>query len=262
MNFKQSFRITFRNKTYSILNIVGLSIGLAVVLLICLMVYNERSFDKSFKEGKNIYRMNSYLTAFMPGETFASTSNQTGPYLQEAVPEILTTVRTFPGAYTIRIQDNLMKFSVMWADEDFFRLFDTPFLQGSSEDVMKQPNAIAISESMAEKLFGKENAMGQSFLLNHEFPVEVKAVYKDYPKNSSFYDYQVIAPFNHSYPDWLHTQIHWGEISFETFCLLAKNADPNIVGQQIEEATKKATNNELFYIPKLQRLEDLQFWLL
>ena len=266
MDIKQSLRVIFRNKTYSILNIAGLAIGLAVVLLICLMVYNERSFDKSFKEGKNICRMNSYLTAFMPGETFASTSNQTGPYLQDAVPEIVTTVRTFPQDYTIRINDNLMKFSVMWADEDFFRLFDTPFIQGSPEAVMKQPNAIAISESMAKKLFGDEDPMGKSFSLSRKnwnpdkYPVEVKAVYKDYPKNSSFYDYQVIAPFNHSYPDWFHTNIQWGDIDFETFALLAKNADVNAVSKQIAEAAQKGMGDDAFYIPKLQKLEDLHLY--
>ena len=257
MNIKQSFRIIFRNKTYSILNIAGLSIGLAVVLLISLMVYNELSFDKSFKESKNIYRMNSYLTAFMPGETFVTTSNQTGPYLQETVPEIISTVRTKPQNYIVRINDNLMKFDVVWADEDFFRLFDTPFIQGNPKNVMTQPNAVAISESMAKKLFGMEDPMGKSFLLNHEFPVEVKAIYKDFPKNSSFYNCTAIAPFKHGFPNWFHTEIHWGNVDYETFCLLVNNADVNRVGQQIEAVTKEAMKDMNFYIPKLQRLEDI-----
>ncbi len=260
MNLKQSLRIIFRNKTYSILNIVGLSIGLAMVLLIALMVYNERSFDKSFKESKNIYRLNSYLLAFMPGETFASTSNKTGPYLQEQVPEILTTVRTYPGSYQIRINNSPMKFNIMWADEDFFRLFETPFVSGSPEAIMKQPNAIAISESMAKKLFGKEEPMGKSFLLDDKHSVEVKAVYKDYPKNSSFYDYQTIAPFNYSYPEWFRKEIHWGNLDFETFCLLAKDADVNTLDQRIEEVAKKGMKGEAFYIPKLQNLEDIHLY--
>jgi len=257
MNIKQSFRIIFRNKTYSILNIMGLSIGLAVVLLISLMVYNELSFDKSFKESKNIYRINSYMMAFMPGETFVLTSNQAGPYLQEMIPEIITAVRTMPRNYITRINDNLMKFDVVWADEDFFRLFDTPFIQGNPENVMTQPNAVAISESMAKKMFGTEDPMGQSLLLDHEFPVEVKAVYKDFPKNSSFYNYTAIAPFMHSYPDWFRTSTDWGNLDFKTFCLLVDNADVNCVGQQIEAVAKEAMKDMPFYIPKLQHLEDI-----
>ncbi len=260
MNLKQSLRIIFRNKTYSILNIISLSIGLAVVLLICLMVYNERSFDKSFKEGKNIYRMNSYLTAFMPGETYCSTANIVGPTTKEKIPEIITTVRTFPGNYLVRTNDEPLNMKMMWADEDFFRLFDTPFLYGTTEAVMKQPNAIAISEKMAKKLFGDENPMGKTFSLDDKFPVEVKAVYKDFPKNSSFYEYQVIAPFMHCYPFWMRDELYWGNIDYETFCLLNASADVTSVNEQLKKVASDETNGECFFYPVLQRLEDIHLY--
>ena len=260
MNFKQSFRIIFRNKTYSILNIVGLSIGLAVVLLICLMVYNERSFDKSFKEGKNIYRMNSYLTGFMPGETFGTTANIVGPTTKEKIPEIVSTVRTYPTQYLIRLNNDPLKLKIMWADEDFFRLFETPFISGTPEAVMKQPNAIAISERMAKKLFGEEDPMGKTFSLDDQFPVEVKAVYKDFPKNSSFYDYQVIAPFMFSYPSWMRDNLYWGNIDFETFCLLNPGANVASVNEQLKKVASDETKGECFFYPTLQRLDDIHLY--
>lgn len=260
MNFRQSLRILLRNKTYSILNIVGLSIGLAVVLLICLMVYNERSFDKSFKEAGHIYRLNSYLRAYMPGETFASTSNKAGLALQERIPEFRKVVRTYPDSYIVQINDSPVSLSIMWADEDFFSLFDTPFVKGSPDEVMKQPNAIAISESMAEKLFGKEEPMGRRLMLDRGFPVEIKAIYKDYPKNSSFYDYRAVGPFNHSYPDWLHTDIHFGNIDFETFVLLSDNAAPEALNQKIEVIARELGGDNLFYIPRLQSLKDIHLY--
>ncbi len=260
MNTRQSLRIIFRNKTYSILNIIGLSIGLSVVLLICLMVYNERSFDKSFKESKNVYRMNSYLTAYMPGETFCTTANIVGPTIKEKIPEVVATVRSYPVNYLIRINDNPLKFKLMWADEDFFRLFDTPFLSGSPEAVMKQPNAIALSEKMAKKLFGNEDPMGKTISLDGEFPIEVKAVYQDFPKNSSFYDYQAIAPFMHSYPTWMRDNLYWGNIDFETFCLLNTGADMASVNEQLKKITSDETKGECFFYPKLQRLEDIHLY--
>ena len=262
MNIKQSFRILFRNKTYSILNIVGLSIGLAVVLLICLMVYHERSFDKSFQLGDRIYRLNSYLVAYQPGETYASTSNKSGPALQELVPEMETTVRTYPITYLVRINDEPRHLNVMWADEDFFRLFDTPFLQGRPEDVMKQPNAIAISEQMAKTLFGNDNPMGKTLSLRDDFTVEVKAVYKDYPKNSSFHYYRVIAPFMHSNPSWIRDNIHWGNIDFETFVLLAEHTGAEQVNRRLEELHEQFAQQgqKLFYIPRLQALKDIHLY--
>ncbi len=257
MNFKQSFRIIFRNKTYSLLNIFGLAIGLSVVLLICLLIYNERSFDTSFKEGQNIYRINSYLTQYMPGETYCGTGNALGPAIKEAVPEIISTVRTYPSTYMIRINNNPMRFKITWADEDFFRLFDTSFLQGTPEAVMKQPNAIAISEKMAHKLFGEKNPMGETISLDDKFPMEIKAIYKDFPQNNSFHEYEAIGAFMHSYPEGLYQTIQWGNIDFETFCLLSEKADTTSVGSQMRKVASDANNGELFYVPELQRLDEI-----
>ena len=260
MNLKQTIRIIFRNKTYSILNIVGLSIGLAVVLLICLMVYNERSFDKSFKESKNIYRMNSYLTGYMPGETFATTANIVGPTTKEKIPEIVSTVRTYPIKYLIRLNHDPLLFKIMWADADFFRLFETPFISGTPEAVMKQPNAIAISERMVKTLFGNEDPMGKTFSLNDDFPVEIKAVYKDFPKNSSFYDYQAIAPFMFSYPTWMRDNLYWGNIDYETFCLLNPAANVASVNEQLKKVAYDENGGKCWFYPTLQRLEDIHLY--
>jgi len=254
-------KITFKNLTkrglFQIINILGLSIGLAVVLLISLLTFNELSFDKSFKESNNIYRINLYLTAFMPGSTFTSTSSATGPAMQEAIPEVISAVRTYPGNHVIRINDSHIRIKLLWVDEDFFRLFNTPFIQGNPESVMSRPNAIAISESMAKTLFGNNNPMGETFSLDNQHLMEVVAVYKDYPVNSSFKDHKMIAPFMHSYPAWLHEQINWGNIDFETFCLLSANADINSINEQMQKRVMEATDSQAFYSPELQRLDEI-----
>ena len=262
--YKYFIQISWRNLTkrgtFPIINIAGLSIGLTVVLLISMLIYNEWSFDKSFKESKNIYRINSYLTAFMPGETFCSTANAVGPAMTESVPEVITAVRTYPTTSVIRINDEPLSLKITWADEDFFRLFDTPFLYGNPEDVMKQPNAVAISEQMAKKLFGNNNPMGETFSLDNEHIMEVKAVYKDFQKNTSFHEFQAIGPFKHSYPSWFHDQLHWSNIDFETFCLLSEKADTASVGAQMKKVTSDATEGKGFFIPSLQRLDEIHLY--
>ena len=258
------FNITWRSLVkrglFPIINILGLSIGLAVVLLISLLSFNELSFDKSFRESKNIYRMNAYLTAFMPDETFRTTSNITGPAMKDAIPEIIAAVRTYPGSHVVRINDNPIRISLVWADEDFFRLFDTPFLHGTPEAVMSRPNAIALSEEMAKTLFGTTNPMGETFSLDNQHPMEVAAVYKDYPINSSFNGMKMIAPFMHSYPTWMHEQINWGNIDYETFCLLSENADVESVNAQMQQVTSEATQGQGFYYPKFQRLDEIHLY--
>ncbi len=263
--YKFFFNISWRSLTkrgiFPIINIIGLSIGLAVGLLIYLLIYNERSFDKSFRNSKNIYRINSAIFKFMPGETYCTTGSAVGPAMQEAIPEITATVRTFPQSYVVRINDHFLRSDIMWADKDFFHLFDTPFIYGKPEDAMSGPNAIAISEKMAEKLFGKGNPVGETLELGNQHTVEVKAVFKDFPRNSSFSGYQMIGPFNHSYPAWFHEYIQWGNIDFETFCLLSENADTTIVGAQMREIhLKECPESNLFYLPSLQRLDEIHLY--
>jgi len=173
-------KITWRSLTqrgvFPIINILGLSIGLAVVLLISLLIFNETSFDRQFKESRNIYRINAKLTAFMAGETFCGLGNAAGPAFKESVPEVLAAVRTFQQDVVVKINDNPIRVNVIMADEDFFRLFDTPFLSGSPETALSRPNTVAISEEMAKRLFGTENPIGEPLLVENQLQMDVSAV--------------------------------------------------------------------------------------
>jgi len=255
-----TWRSLVRRGLFPIINILGLSIGLAVVLLISLLIFSERSFDKSFRESRNIYRINSNLTAFMPGQTFASVGNAVGPAVKEAIPEVLASTRTYHQSFVARVKEHPMRIKMIWADEDFFRLFETPFLLGTPEAAMTRPNAAAISEEMAKTLFGTGNPIGETFSLDNEHLMEVAAVYKDYPKNSSFWEYKMIAPLVHSYPAWLHEYIQYENIDFETFCLLVEKADTAHVGAQMRKVCSDANEGNLWYWPSLQRLDEIHLY--
>ena len=256
-NLKITLRNLRRGGVYSWVNIGGLSIGLAVVLLISLLIFNELSFDKSFKESKHIYRINSFLTAFMPGETFCITGNATGPAMQEAIPEVIAAVRTIPNGYVTRINNHPLRIKVIWADTDFFRLFNTPFLYGTPETVMSHPNAIAISEETAKTLFGTDNPIGETFSLDNQHLMEVVAVFQDYPANSSFRGYKMIAPFMYSYPSWFHEKIQWSGTDYETFCLLSEKTDITYMNTKMEKVISEATEGNNTYYPVLQPLNDI-----
>ncbi|MDR0796646.1 MAG: ABC transporter permease [Tannerella sp.] len=259
------FNIIWRNLTkrsvFPIINIAGLSIGLAVVLLIGLLIFNEWSFDRSFRESKNIYRINSVLTKYMPGVTNCATNNFVGPAVEAAIPEVLATVRTYSRSYAARVNDHSFRIRVIWADEAFFRLFDTPFLQGSPEAAMSRPNVIAISEKMAQTLFGNSSPLGETFLLDNQHPMEVAAVYKDFPVNSSVHEFQMIAPYPYCYPATrLRQTFDWEDTDYETFCLLTARADTAHVGAQIRKVVSDLMGEEAFFVPALQRLEDIHLY--
>ena len=259
--FKSFFTITLRSLTrqgvFSIINILGLSLGLAVVVLISLHNFNELSYDRGFKERKNIYRINTIAD----DETHASTANAVGPAVKDKVPEVLTTVRNIKREYDMILNDHTVNIEVKWADEDFFRLFETPFILGSPEALMSRPNTIALAESEAKKLFGNKDPLGQA--LKHTVwqnvpPLEIVAVYKDYPKNSSFWNYKAIAPFMHSHEVTTHSQITWMRGEFETFCLLAPNVDPKSVDTKINQLVADAiTNQQSSYTTQLQPFTEI-----
>ena len=258
--FKIILRSLSKRGVFQIINILGLSIGLAVVLLISLLIFNEKSFDRSFKESKNIYRINSYLTSRLAGETSATTANKVGPAMKSAIPEMFATVRLFSKNYVARIKEEPVRINIMWADEDFFRLFETPFLYGTPEAVMSRPNAIALSEETANHLFGATNPMGETFSLDNNHLVEVVAVFKDYPINTSFAGCKMIAPFMHSYPASLHEQLNWSDINYETFCLLPAKADMASINAKMWKVSSEDAAETLSFRPMLQRLEDIHLY--
>jgi len=266
--FTYFLKITLKNFNrrglFPIINILGLSIGLAVLLLISLLNFYEQSFDKGFKESKNIYRVNAKMTAIMPGETIISTPNALAPAMKDAIPEVIAAVRTSDIWFNLVHKENLIDIKITWADSDFFRLFDTPFIHGRHEDVMSRPNTVAISEEIAKRFFGNNNPIGET--LTHtgwnQPPMEIVAVFKDYPSNSSLKEIKAVAPFMFHYQTWTYENLHWGSLNFETFFLLSANADTASVNAKMRKTLFDATEGQWdgggwFFYPQLQRLEDI-----
>jgi len=264
--FKYFLTITLRSLSrkgvFSIINILGLSIGLAVVLLISLLNFYELSFDRNFKESDNVFRVNAYMTKITPGETSVQTPNALAPAM-EAIPEVLATVRILPTWANLEYNDHAVNFRVVWADEDFFRLFDTPFIYGTPEAVMSRPNVIAIAESQARRIFGNINPVGE--ILPHKIhdypPFEVVAVFRDFPENSSFNNFHAIAQFKHHYDQWRVPEDRWFPQAVETFCLLVANADVETVNEKmlraIDDAIEWEWEEHGYFTPQLQRLTDI-----
>ncbi len=256
-HLKFSWRNLRRDGVFSLINIAGLSVGLTVVLLICAMIFNEYSFDQSFSNKDRIYRANSYMKKMMAGQTCGITSNAFAPAVREEIPEVETAVRTVVRPAMVKVGETPYKVDKLcWAEEDFFRLFDTPFIYGSPETVFSRPNTVAIAESEAKILFGDKNPVGETIWVDNQNQMEVSAVYKDFPDNSSFGDYQMIGHFMSS-P--LAENPYWGNFSVETFCLLTPGADVPDVEARMQQVVLKGVGDDVFQI-KLQRLDRIHLY--
>ncbi|MBS1531025.1 MAG: ABC transporter permease [Bacteroidetes bacterium] len=190
--FKTAFRNLWRNKVFSVINIVGLSVGLACCMLIFLYAMDEVSYDRFNVNAPNIY----HLVVDDKGadgqvHKFSSTGDMPGPDFKRQLPEVQDFVRIQGGSYTIKRGNEVFDQQALYVDSNFFSVFTFPMLYGKPEHALDDPHGIVLSEEVAEKYFGKGNPVGKTLDLkmgddNVSFqPFKITAVTKKSPQNSS-----------------------------------------------------------------------------
>lgn len=185
-DFKQSLRILKKDKFHSFLNIFGLALGLCCCILVFLLVQNELSYDRQHEKLDRIYRYGVNMTIGDVSSTQANSNIAVGPLLKDEIPGIEEYVRFLnPGNALMTANDKAFyENNMRLTDNSIFRVFDIPFISGSSEDALIAPNTIVLTETMAAKYFGNENAVGQEMLMENQDVFTVTGVIKDQPQNS------------------------------------------------------------------------------
>src|SRR5687767_9202233 len=181
--FKISLRNLARHKGFSFINLSGLTLGLTACLLIGLFVRDERSYDKFVPHGERIYRIYSEGAGVAGGEKMVTTPPMISTALQQEFPEVDLTLRLMKIYSKDLFEAGDKKFyeeGGVYADSTFFEMFPLTFLKGSPEKVLYDPASIVLSESMAERYFGRENPVGRELLFNKN-PMVVKGVYRQEP---------------------------------------------------------------------------------
>jgi putative ABC transport system permease protein len=185
--FTIALRNILRNKLYSFINIGGLSIGLAVCLLIFLFVKNEVSYDNWLTDSERMYRVESTRHENMQAKRLTADSPA---LMQEAMrrhysQEIDASTRVFPRFHWVKKGDLQNEETIALVDPTFFDVFDLPIIAGNPAAAFQDFNSLVITESVAKKYFGNEPAVGKSLdLENGEIVATVAAVIKDIPVNS------------------------------------------------------------------------------
>ena len=192
--FKIAWRNLYKQKAFSLIHILGLTMGITVCLMIFLYIMNEFSVDSFHKQGKNIYRVMRGYDAAKPPTSYLS-----GPYapafLNDYPHDIKRAVRVQP-------QNNLISFGeksfnekkVYATDPDFFQLFTFPLLKGDPATALNNPNSVVLTEKTAKKYFGTaDNAMGKVLKMDKQMQLKVTGVAKDVPSNSHL-DFDLVFP--------------------------------------------------------------------
>ena len=193
---KVALRSLSKRKGYSIINILGLAIGMAVCLLIVLFIESELSYDDWQLKGDNIYRV--VLERKYPGRStsYSIIPLSIGPAIQKEYPEVVECTRLFDfggnGNFFLRIGDKVFEESrVIAADSNFFRVFTGRLIEGDSSTALVKPNSVVLNETTAKKYFGSATAaMGKTFLTDdgngQSTSYLITGVCKDWPDNSHF----------------------------------------------------------------------------
>lgn len=200
--FKNYLKIAWRNlmksKVFSLINILGLTIGITVCMMIFLYINNEYSFDNFHKKGKNIYRVMRGYDATKPRVAYLS-----GPYatslLNEYPNDIKAAVRVQAGSGLITIDNQSFREpELLTADSGFFNLFSYKLLKGNPSTVLKEPGSIVLTESAAKKYFGNADPMGKIVKVDKTLTLKVTGIAADAPVNSHL-SFNVIIPFSNYY---------------------------------------------------------------
>ncbi|HUP11456.1 MAG TPA: ABC transporter permease, partial [Niastella sp.] len=185
--FKIAFRNLLRNKAFSAINISGLAIGMASTILILLWVQNELSYDRFHAKKDRIYE--AWNVTKMNGEiaSWNTTPKVLAKTVQQDFPEIEHAVRESGiGSALFSVREKHLTATGDIADSNFLQVFSFPLLQGSVSTALADMHAIVLTEKLAKKLFGKEQAMGQTVKLNNEDAFTVTGILKDLPNNTRF----------------------------------------------------------------------------
>jgi putative ABC transport system permease protein len=213
---------------YSLINILGLSIGIACCVIILLYVRNELSFDAYNENADRIYRI-EYSRKFADKEIYnVRTPAQWALDLKNDYPAIAEFVRLKPprSRWMVKYEDRLFfEKGFVFADSTVFSVFDFELVRGNPKDVLAAPNTVVLTEEMAHKYFGNEDPIGETILLDNKHTITVTGIMKRIPRNSHF-DFDFLASFStlYSEPGIFGGLPYLAASSQYTYVLLAKNA--------------------------------------
>lgn len=235
LHLKLAWRQLRKHRFFSLLNVLGLTIGMAAALALFLYVQKEYTFDRQHENADRIVRVNLKVADGELDENWASAPNITGPAITEALPEVENFARllhhNFGRTASVAYGEKRYKEErLFWADSTFLEIFDVPLVSGDATTALDRPATALLSASTAAKIFGDRNPIGQQLLIDNESSLEVTGVFTDFPSHSSWQP-NIIGSF--SSVGWAYNRLYWSNASYETFLLLQPDFNLADINQKI-----------------------------
>lgn len=235
---KIAWRNLIRNKSFSLLNITGLSIGLAVTGLIMIWINFDIGIDQYHENKDRIYEV--YNQHPVDGEiwTWNSTPKIMAPTIKKDYPEVERISRYFyDNEFLFARNDKRIKSTGTIVDPDFLHMFSFPLLEGNLETVLEDVNSVVITETFAKRLFGNESAVGQVVKVDNEDSFIVTGILKDLPNNTGF-NFEFLIPWAYVHQKGWDDE-NWGNNSIATYLMLSEGINYESFSNKIKTLREK-----------------------
>lgn len=250
---KTAWKILLRNKTFSLLNIAGLAIGIACSGLIFLWAEYNLTYNQSIPDLKSIYLIENNQTYGNEMYTFTETSILVKGALQQEFPGVLNVSRYDNLSSTVSLGNKHLTQSGAYVDSAFLKMFGLSMAEGNVNDALNDISKIAISQKLAKTYFGNTDAMGKTLLIKNH-PYKVTAVYKDISQDMQFYGKDFFLPFQVFYNQYKDQGINdWGNNWTNTWVELNPKTNVAAFNQRlrklIHQKEPKVANQSLWLYP-------------
>ena len=216
----KSWKFFLRNKFSSVVNTIGLALGLSATILIAIWVDSETDFDSFHLKKDNIYRILSDGTTYME-DGFPVSPGKLGVIARDRLPEVKNQTRIFVGSDCVfyRGDDAIKSGYGIIVDPEFFEIFSFPILRGNPDTWLEDPNSIILTESLGRKIFGDDDPVGEALKVDgNDF--KVTGILKDIPVKSHL-KFQYVG----SMANFENVAEHWGSFAFNTYLELTDSPD-------------------------------------
>lgn len=251
-----AFRNLRRHRTYSVINLFGLTVAVGGALLIATYLLQEVNYDRFHEHHRRIYRV--VVGTIGTEDAWRGTPAPLGPVLQQTYPEVAAFARVDKTEFLVRTEDrSFYERRMLAVDPSFFEIFSFPVRLGDKEALLSRPDAIVVTESTARRYFGLSDPLGKTVMLGDDRPYVVTGVVADVPPPSHL-QFDALIQFEAANENYLQ---RWGSYNFSTYVQAAPNVSEPLLLSKMRELTvlDRDDDRRTFERLGLQPLTDIHF---
>src|SRR5688572_12094305 len=243
---KIAFRNLWRNKIFSAIKILGLSIGLTVCMLIFLYTKDEITYDQFHANKGQLYRViQTWQMGKNPSQTIGITNGIMGESFAKEIPEVQQYVRINGVAVTVKKNNVVFTENPLFVDDNFLAVFTFPLLEGRKRTALQDPHSVVISQNLAKKYFGTTDVTGRVMEVKLDTAFEnftITAVVENSPQNSTIKADMLIS---YKFYEKYNSNKGWVGGSLNTFILVSENANIPALESKMQALFDKNTKDEI-----------------